>query len=301
MKTSNIAILLSLLSFSVFSQSITNNLDKQLLNRFSKTVTVYSSASNTNQRLTETAKIDFKKASQPFESEISVFVNPHKSFQTVLGIGGAITDASAETFAKLSTDKKQELIDAYYNKTKGIGYTLARTNINSCDFSSGSYSYIETAFGKYFGFLTANIFIFGAAIMANAAVANGLADTIAYFLPAFKLHLVRFAFFAVIFGGLAYLNIRGVKKAITIVKINTIAKLIPLVMISVLGWFYFNSSDINFSASNTSKDIGEISLILLFAFVGAETALNVSGEIKNPEKTIPLGIMISMLTVVVLY
>ena len=142
MKTSNIAILLSLLSFSVFSQSITNNLDKQLLNRFSKTVTVYSSASNTNQRLTETAKIDFKKASQPFESEISVFVNPHKSFQTVLGIGGAITDASAETFAKLSTDKKQELIDAYYNKTKGIGYTLARTNINSCDFSSGSYSYI---------------------------------------------------------------------------------------------------------------------------------------------------------------
>ena len=48
-------------------------------------------------------------------------------------------------------------------------------------------------------------------------------------------------------------------------------------------------------------DLGEMSLILIFAFVGAETALNVSGEIKNPRKTIPRGIMISILIVVILY
>ena len=44
-----------------------------------------------------------------------------------------------------------------------------------------------------------------------------------------------------------------------------------------------------------------MSLILIFAFVGAETALNVSGEIKNPRKTIPSGIMLSILIVVILY
>jgi basic amino acid/polyamine antiporter, APA family len=174
-----------------------------------------------------------------------------------------------------------------------VGSMITRTG--------GAYTYIETAFGKYAGFLTTNIFIFGAAIMANAAVANGLADMIATFIPVFKLQMVRIIFFAAIFGGLAYINIRGVKKAITIVKFNTIAKLVPLFMIALLGWFFFNPSGITLSFNNTSKDIGEISLILLFAFVGAETALNVSGEIKNPEKTIPAGIMISMIIVVVLY
>ena len=137
--------------------------------------------------------------------------------------------------------------------------------------------------------------------MANAAVANGLADTLAYFVPVFKLHWVRIVFFAIMFGGLAFFNIRGVRNAIMIVKFNTIAKLVPLLMIALFGWFFLMPSDISHTAGNSSKDIGEISLILLFAFVGAETALNVSGEIKDPEKTIPKGIMVSMLIVVVLY
>jgi basic amino acid/polyamine antiporter, APA family len=174
-----------------------------------------------------------------------------------------------------------------------IGTIITRTG--------GAYSYIETAFGKYFGFLTTNVFIFGAAIMANAAVANGLADTLASFFPAFKIQWVRIAFFTVIFGSLAFFNIRGIKKAIMIVKFNTIAKLVPLLMIALLGWFFIGPSGIVLKAANSSKDIGEISLILLFAFVGAETALNVSGEIKKPEKTIPKGIMLSIFIVVVLY
>ena len=78
--------------------------------------------------------------------------------------------------------------------------------------TGGAYSYIEDAFGKYAGFLTTNIFIFGAAVMANAAVANGLANTLAYFLPFFKIQWIRVLLFAVMFGGLAYLNVRGVQK-----------------------------------------------------------------------------------------
>ena len=69
-------------------------------------------------------------------------MDPTKKFQTLLGIGGALTDASAETYARLPKDKQEELMLAYYDKEKGIGYTLARTNINSCDFSSDSYTYV---------------------------------------------------------------------------------------------------------------------------------------------------------------
>ncbi|MEW6196746.1 MAG: glycoside hydrolase family 30 protein [Bacteroidota bacterium] len=107
-----------------------------------KNITVYTTADSTNLRLTQTDKLEFKAAIQPLETEICVFVNPKKTFQTFLGIGGAITDASAEVFAKLSKEKQKELLTAYFDKENGIGYTLARTNIHSCDFSSESYTYV---------------------------------------------------------------------------------------------------------------------------------------------------------------
>lgn len=106
-------------------------------------VKVYTTASNTDFRLAVTDNLEFKETPQPIESEVSVFVNPQKQFQSFIGIGGAITDASAEVFAKLSADKQQELLNAYYDKEKGIGYSLIRTNIHSCDFSSGSYTYVD--------------------------------------------------------------------------------------------------------------------------------------------------------------
>jgi glucosylceramidase len=77
------------------------------------------------------------------ESQICVFVDPSKTFQTFLGIGGAITDASAEVFAKLPKEKQQEFLEAYFNKDKGIGYSLVRTTIHSSDFGSESYTYIQ--------------------------------------------------------------------------------------------------------------------------------------------------------------
>ncbi|MES2240641.1 MAG: glycoside hydrolase family 30 protein [Bacteroidota bacterium] len=109
-----------------------------------KTVTVYTSADNTDFRLTKTdSSLQFTDLKQPLETQICVFVNPNKTFQSFLGIGGAITDASAEVFAKLSKESQQEFLQAYYDKEKGIGYSIIRTNINSCDFSSGSYTYVD--------------------------------------------------------------------------------------------------------------------------------------------------------------
>ena len=60
---------------------------------------VYATAENTDLRLTPTTGLTFQPASQPLETEIAVFVNPEKEFQSYLGIGGAITDAAAEVFS----------------------------------------------------------------------------------------------------------------------------------------------------------------------------------------------------------
>jgi glucosylceramidase len=118
-------------------------LSSVFLNAQDKKVKVYTTAENTTNRLTETADLSFSKAEQPLETQISVFVYPDKTFQTFLGIGGAITDASAEVFYKLPKDKQDEILQAYFNEDKGIGYSLIRTNIHSCDFSSGSYTYVK--------------------------------------------------------------------------------------------------------------------------------------------------------------
>lgn len=108
-----------------------------------KKVIVYTTADSSNYRLSAADTLEFKQKGQPFENEITVFVDPGKTFQTYFGIGAALTDASAETFYKLPKEKQQELLTAYFSADKGIGYTVARTNINSCDFSSDMYTYIK--------------------------------------------------------------------------------------------------------------------------------------------------------------
>ncbi len=140
MKT-KIVLSIVFLTTLAFSQQKAKTQPK-LFTATGKTIAVYTSADSTNLRLTNTDNLKFKNLKQPLETQTCIFVNPNKTFQTFLGIGGAITDASAEVFAKLSKDKQQEFLNAYFSKDKGIGYTLIRTNIHSCDFSSDMYTYI---------------------------------------------------------------------------------------------------------------------------------------------------------------
>ena len=96
---------------------------KEAYNATGKKVLVYTTADTANYRITLTDTLSFSPKAQPLESEISVFVDPGKSFQTFFGIGAALTDASAETFYKMPKDKQQEMLKAYFDKKDGIGYT----------------------------------------------------------------------------------------------------------------------------------------------------------------------------------
>ncbi len=167
--------------------------------------------------------------------------------------------------------------------------------------TGGSYAYIESAFGKYAGFLTANIFVLGASITADAAVANALADTISFAFPVFKETFVRVMFFVVVFFCLVILNIRGVKEGMNLVKFNTIAKILPLLFIIILGESRLEFSNLKWTSLPAIPDLGKMCLLLFFAFVGGETGLNVSGEIKSPNKTIPAGIFIAVAFVLLVY
>lgn len=101
---------------------------------------VYLTAKDTGQRLAKTDQVEMDASSPVSEKEEYIFVNPAKTFQTIGGTGGALTDASAETFYKLPADKQQEILRACFDPQNGIGYTLGRTHIHGCDFSSESYT-----------------------------------------------------------------------------------------------------------------------------------------------------------------
>ncbi|GAA4891763.1 glycoside hydrolase family 30 protein [Flaviramulus aquimarinus] len=104
---------------------------------------VYTTAHNANLKLALTDSLTFKGFKQPLETESAIIVDASKEFQTFLGIGAALTDAAAETFYKLTETNQSKFLEAYYNKETGIGYSLGRTIIHSCDFSTASYTYIE--------------------------------------------------------------------------------------------------------------------------------------------------------------
>ena len=102
---------------------------------------VIRTALNSDERLTERTPLRFDLDSG-FDLP-SILVDSGKRFQTIEGFGGAFTEASAATFARLTPEAQSAILKAYFDPVAGLGYTLCRTHINSCDFSLGNYAYDE--------------------------------------------------------------------------------------------------------------------------------------------------------------
>ncbi|PZP52349.1 MAG: glycosyl hydrolase [Pseudopedobacter saltans] len=108
-----------------------------------KKVTTYATIKSDNSHLVQSQASAFQPMAQPLETNVCIFIDPTHQFQSITGFGGAITDASAETYAQLPQQVQEEIIKAYYDSISGLGYNIVRTNMNSCDFSSDSYTYVK--------------------------------------------------------------------------------------------------------------------------------------------------------------
>ena len=130
-------MLLNFIIFSLFTVPIDSI-------QVESNIRVYTTESQSNIKLAKSNIVPtFTSIQQPKEVHSGIFVNPKVTFQTFVGIGAALTDAAAETFYKLNKDQQEIFLDSYFSNEKGIGYTLVRTIIHSCDFSTESYTYIE--------------------------------------------------------------------------------------------------------------------------------------------------------------
>jgi len=94
----------------------------------------------TSARLSEQPPLFFE-AIRPETHAISI--DTRKRFQKMEGFGGAFTEAAAVTWQKLPPEKQAEVMGAYFDPESGLGYSMGRTHINSCDFSLGNYAYDE--------------------------------------------------------------------------------------------------------------------------------------------------------------
>jgi glucosylceramidase len=70
--------------------------------------------------------------------------DPSKRHQKITGFGGALTESSAYVLKQLPDALRTEVLRRYYDPRDGIGYTMARTHIGSCDFSVSTWSLAET-------------------------------------------------------------------------------------------------------------------------------------------------------------
>ncbi len=167
--------------------------------------------------------------------------------------------------------------------------------------SGGSYIYVEKAFGPFAGFIVNWLYFFGWGVLGSAAIMNVLADSLAVIVPAFSNPLIRAVLFFILLGTLVWINVRGAKQSVRFLEYITIIKLIPLLGIIVVGFGFVKMDNLHVEHWPPLHTLGETVLVLFFAFAGFETSLGSSGEIKNPNRTVPRGIMLGAVIVFVFY
>ena len=106
--------------------------------------------------------------------------------------------------------------------------------------SGGAYAYIEESFGPFPGFIASIMFWFGYSAIADAAITVIMVDTIAVAFPILGEFFPRALFIITLLTFLAAVNVKGVQAGVRLYVFNTLVKLVPLVLLLVVGLFAIN-------------------------------------------------------------
>ena len=166
--------------------------------------------------------------------------------------------------------------------------------------SGGSYGYVEAAFGPLAGFV-AGVLLWLSSVLACGGIAAAFADGVAALAPAFHAPVLRAALIAIVIGGLAWVNIRGASPAARFITVTTLVKLVPLLLFLVIGAIALPGLAADTGTLPPADGFGRGVILALFAFCGMETPLGASGEVAEPQRTIPRALFFSMGFVALLY
>jgi amino acid transporter len=164
--------------------------------------------------------------------------------------------------------------------------------------SGGITGGVERALGPYASFLTATLLWLGASLAA-AGISAAIAGALGAAVPIFKEPLWRGAFIVVLIATLSGVNIGGVKAGAGLSNLTIVVKLIPLAVLLLVGSLHVQPHLLTGAAPKA--EIGRAMILGVFAFMGMETALGVSGEVKEPRRNVPLGLLYAFAAVTALY
>ena len=166
--------------------------------------------------------------------------------------------------------------------------------------SGGPYAYVETAFGPYVGYLCGVLLWLGITL-AMAGVGTVCADALGVLVPGLTGPIPRAVVIVALVGSLTLVNVRGAALGSRLSGVSTVAKLVPLVTFVVLGLPHVTHANLAIATLPPIGRIGGAGVLLMFAFFGMESALQVSGEVTAPERTVPRAIGLGLLGIALLY
>lgn len=166
--------------------------------------------------------------------------------------------------------------------------------------SGGPYAYVEAAFGRYPGFL-AGLLTWLAVVLACAAVAAALVDSLSTMLPVLRVPVARGSALVLLFAVLAVVNVRGVRAGTRLASAAAIAKSAGLLLFVLLAARYIETENLDWSWPTDAGGLGRATVLTMFALAGMEVPLCAGGEIRDPARTVPRALAGALAFVVLLY
>ncbi len=166
--------------------------------------------------------------------------------------------------------------------------------------SGGVYGLIEAAFGPATGFVAGTLMWVGCGL-ACAGVSAALGDVMASIFPPSLAGVVRATTIVVAVSTIALINIGGVQRGARFVSAMTLLKLLPLAVFIVAGIGSIHRANFSQSLAYGNQDLGRAVILAVFAFVGMESSLCASGEVRQPNRTIPQALAIATSTTIIVY
>ena len=168
--------------------------------------------------------------------------------------------------------------------------------------TGGPIRYGTLAFGPFVGFQGGWLYYLARLISFSANTVL-LTDSIAYFIDGARTGTGRIISLAVICVGLSVINVLGSIESIRSMTLFTVIKFAVLILLPLGGFILLGAEVIPSFESPIppAEDLGAAALLLIYAFVGFEGAVVPAGEAKRPERDMPLGLLLGLAVVAVLY
>ena len=168
--------------------------------------------------------------------------------------------------------------------------------------TGGPVRYGTLAFGPFIGFQGGWLYYLARLISFSANTVL-LTDSIAYFLPIAGEPTGRLISIALTCLLLSLINVLGSVESIRTMTVFTIIKFTVLILLPVGGFILLGAKVVpSFDTPIPPfSDLGSAALLLIYAFVGFEGAVVPAGEAKRPERDMPMGLLLGLAVVAVLY